>query len=174
MLNKSALYLLLFDSPTLNLSVFQPHHFPHFKFANVFNIYFSTWLACIFGAQLLKKDMRKLPWCNEAKVLSRSSHVRLVATPWTATRLLCPWDCPEKNTGVGSHSLLQGIFSTQGSTLGLLHRRQILYQLNHQGSPWHKDRCKRNPKLSGAIVYQAHMSSMDLSFCLKCMWIFCF
>ena len=32
------------------------------------------------------------------------------------TRLLCPWDPPGKNTGVGSHSLLQGIFLTQGQT----------------------------------------------------------
>ena len=34
-------------------------------------------------------------------------------------RLLCPWDSPGKNTGVGSHSLLQGIFLTQGSNPGL-------------------------------------------------------
>ena len=50
------------------------------------------------------------------------------------SRLLCPWNSPGKNTGVGSHSLLQGIFLTQGSNPGLLHRRQILYHLNHQGS----------------------------------------
>ena len=50
-------------------------------------------------------------------------------------RLLCPWKSPGKNTGVGSHSLLQGIFPTQGSNLGLLHCRQILYCLTHQGSP---------------------------------------
>ena len=37
------------------------------------------------------------------------------------TRLLCPWDFPGKNTGVGSHSLLQGIFPTQESNLGLPH-----------------------------------------------------
>ena len=37
-------------------------------------------------------------------------------TLWTiATRLLCPWDSPGKNTGVGCHFLLQGIFPTQGS-----------------------------------------------------------
>ena len=36
---------------------------------------------------------------------------------------------------MGSHSLLQGIFPTQGSNLGLLHCRQILYHLNHQGNP---------------------------------------
>ena len=36
-------------------------------------------------------------------------------------RLLCPWDSPGKNTGVGCHALLQGIFPTQGSNPGLLH-----------------------------------------------------
>ena len=40
-----------------------------------------------------------------------------------------------KNTGVGSLSLLQGSFLTQESNWGLLHLRQILYQLNCQGSP---------------------------------------
>ena len=48
------------------------------------------------------------------------------------TRLLCPWDFPGKNTGVGSHFLLQGIFPTEGLNLGLQPCRQILYQLSHQ------------------------------------------
>ena len=48
-------------------------------------------------------------------------------------RLLCPWDSPGKNTGVGCHSLLWGIFLTQGSNPGLLHCRWILYHLSHQG-----------------------------------------
>ena len=47
------------------------------------------------------------------------------------TKLLYPWNSPGKNTGVGSHSLLQGIFLTQGLNLGLLHCRQILYCLSH-------------------------------------------
>ena len=50
-------------------------------------------------------------------------------------RLRDPWDFPGKNTGVGCHFLLQGIFPTQGSNLGLLHCRQTLYHLSHQGSP---------------------------------------
>ena len=41
---------------------------------------------------------------------------------------------PGKNTGVDCHSLLQGIFLTQGANPGLLHCRQILYHLSHQGS----------------------------------------
>ena len=51
------------------------------------------------------------------------------------TRLPCPWDSPGKNSGVGCHSLLQGIFPTQGSNLDLPHGRQILYHLSHQGNP---------------------------------------
>ena len=48
------------------------------------------------------------------------------------SRLLRPWDSPGKNTAVGSHSLLQGIFPTKGLILGLLHCRQFLYHLSHQ------------------------------------------
>ena len=60
----------------------------------------------------------------------------MFVTPWTvAPRFLSPWNSLGKNTGVGSHSLLQGIFSTQGSNPGLLHCRQILYHLSHQGTP---------------------------------------
>ena len=58
--------------------------------------------------------------------------------PWTVTHQApLPLEFPGKNTGVGSHSLLQGIFPTQGSNLSLLHCRQILYRLSHQGSPRH-------------------------------------
>ena len=53
-------------------------------------------------------------------------------TLW-AHGLYSPWISPGQNTGVGSLSLLQGIFPTQGLNLGLLHCRRILYQLNHKG-----------------------------------------
>ena len=43
-------------------------------------------------------------------------------------------DFPDKNTGEGFHALLQGIFPTQISNLGLPRCRQILYQLNRKGS----------------------------------------
>ena len=54
--------------------------------------------------------------CGSRSVVSDS------ATPWTEepTGLLCPWGSPGKNTAAGSHSLLQGIFSTQGSNTCLL------------------------------------------------------
>ena len=45
-----------------------------------------------------------------------------------------PWNSPGKNTGVGCHSPLLGIFPTQGSDLDLLDCMQILYHLSHQGS----------------------------------------
>ena len=50
--------------------------------------------------------------------------------------LYSPWISQGQNTGVGSLSLLQGIFPTQGPNPGLLHCRRILYQLNHKGNPY--------------------------------------
>ena len=54
---------------------------------------------------------------------------------WQPTRILCPWDSPGKNTGVGCYALLQGIFLTEGLNMSLLHCRRILHQLSHKGSP---------------------------------------
>ena len=70
------------------------------------------------------------------------SHVQLFVTPWTVAcqaplsiGLYSPWNSPGQNTGVGSLSLLQGIFQTQGLNQGVSHCRRILYQLSHKGSP---------------------------------------
>ena len=63
---------------------------------------------------------------------------------WLCNPMDCSWpgswphNSPGKNTGAGSHSLLQRIFPTQGLNLGLLHRRQILYHLSHNLSPVRK------------------------------------
>ena len=51
------------------------------------------------------------------------------------SRLFLPWGFSGKNTGVGCLFLLQGIFPSQGLNPGLLHYRQIVYGLSHQGSP---------------------------------------
>ena len=69
--------------------------------------------------------------CVSCSVMSTS-----FAIPWTVT-LLCPWNSPGWDTGVGSHSFFQGIFLTQGSNLCLILycRRQILYCLSQQGNP---------------------------------------
>ena len=64
--------------------------------------------------------------CSVASVMSNT----LQPHGLQPTRLLCPWDFPSKNTGVGCHALLQEILPTQGKNLclpHLLHFRQILY-----------------------------------------------
>ena len=53
-----------------------------------------------------------------------------VAVAWQV-----PWDFPDKNTGVGCHSLLQGLFLAQGSIWCFLHCRQILYQRATREAP---------------------------------------
>ena len=53
---------------------------------------------------------------------------------WPA-RLLYPWDSPGRNTELGCHFFLQGIFPTQEWSPGLLNCRQILYRLSYKGSP---------------------------------------
>ena len=57
------------------------------------------------------------------------------ATPWIVAHQICPGDFPGKNTGVGCHFLLQGIFPIQGLNLGLLHWQVHSLRLSHQGSP---------------------------------------
>ena len=72
---------------------------------------------------------------------------------------LCPWNPPSKNTEVGSHSLLQGIFPTQGLNLGLPHCRQILYCLSHQGS---------SPKK--VLIFQLFPTLCNPMYCSLCPW----
>ena len=66
------------------------------------------------------------------------SHVQLFATPWLQpSRLLCPWDSPGKNTGVGGHFPLRGIFPNQGSNPHLqrpLHWQADALALHHLGT----------------------------------------
>ena len=59
------------------------------------------------------------------------SHVQLFVTAW----LYSPWNSPGQNTRVGSCSLLQGTFLTQGSNPGFDHCKWVLYHLSHQGCP---------------------------------------
>ena len=69
-------------------------------------------------------------------VLSLFSHVWFCdPMDGSPASLLSPWNFPGKNTGAGCHFFLQGIFLSQGLNLGLLHHKQILYHLSHQGSP---------------------------------------
>ena len=79
--------------------------------------------------------------------------------------LYSPWNSPGQSTGVDSCSLLQGIFPTQGSNLGLPHCRWILYQLNHKG----------NPRILEWVAYpfsifQTQESNRDLLHCRRILY----
>ena len=88
----------------------------------------------------------KIPWTEEPDGLPSmgSQGVRydwsdLAAAAAAAADYTSPWNSLGQNTGVGSLSLLQGIFPTQGSNSGLPHCRWIVYELSHKGSPCVKD-----------------------------------
>ena len=95
------------------------------------------------------------------------------------------WDSPGKNTGVGCHSFLQGIFPTQGLNPGLLHCRQILYHQSHEERNPLMILCVENTKdfsknmrtntLSKVVeeksVYKNHMHFFTLTTnCYKRIW----
>ena len=91
----------------------------------------GAWWAAISGVAKSRTRLKRLS-------SSSSSHsaVSDFLTPWkVACQSPLSWDYPSKNTSVGYHFLLQGIFLTQGRNLCLMHCRQILYPLSHQGSP---------------------------------------
>ena len=74
----------------------------------------------------------------EQKAENRESESESHSVPSDSLRphgLYSPWNSLGQNIGVGRCSLLQGIFPTQGSNPGVLHCKQMLYQLSHQGSP---------------------------------------
>ena len=78
------------------------------------------------------------------------------------TRLLCPWDFPGKNTGVGYHFLLQRVFLTQGWNPHLLLGRQILYHLR----TGRKAICKSTHR-----CYIMSDSDVVIAQSLSCVWL---
>ena len=79
-----------------------------------------------------------IPWIYLSLPLnnhSESESCSVVSDSLRPHGLYRPWNSLSQNTGMGSCSLLQGIFPTQGSNPGLPHYRQILYQVSHKGSP---------------------------------------
>ena len=80
---------------------------------------------CIFRLHQILTD-----WSEENVKVAQSC-----PTLWEPRDCSSQWNSLDWNTGVGSLSLLQGIFPTQGWNPGHLHCRQILYQLSHKGSP---------------------------------------
>ena len=89
-------------------------------------------------------------------------------------RRFCPWDFPSKNTRLGCHFLLQGIFLTQELNPGFQHCRQILYQLSYVGSSsvqfTSKGKFRKNEvenlrglkqRTTVKILWQQHISAED-------------
>ena len=95
----------------------------------------EAWRAGVRG---FSKSRTRLRDCTTPKMCVLSRAVvsdSLRPRGLQPARLLCPWDSPGKNTGVGCHFLLQGIFPTQGLSPGLLPQQVGSLSLSHPGSP---------------------------------------
>ena len=90
--------------------------------------------------------------CFQAIILSESESRSVMSNSLRPHGLYTLWNSPGQNTGVGSLSLLQWIFPTQGLNPGLLHCRQIPYQLSHKGSP-HKSPNKTATHISHMVYF---------------------
>ena len=108
----------------------------------------STWSPAV--TQTWKQKCSKLLWMMwwsvyqgtvrpKGKKVKSLSHVWLFATPWAVAYHAPPsMGFSRQEYWSGVHCLLQRIFPTQGSDLGLPRYRQMLYHLSHQGSPTKK------------------------------------
>ena len=96
---------------------------------------FLFWFFFFFNWRIIA-----LQWCVGFCCTRWIRHERencsVVSDSLLPHELYSPWNSPGQNTGVGSLSLLQGTFPTQGLNPGLLHCRRILYLLSHQGSSY--------------------------------------
>ena len=90
------------------------------------------------------------------------SRVRLFLTPWTVAARFCPWDSPSKNTRVGCHFLIQGIFLTHGSNPSLPYSRQILYHRTASEAMFSTSR-KISSVMLQPITLLMHLISKNLS-----------
>ena len=94
--------------------------------------------VCVYGyrrnvLQSLRILVEMIVQFKFEKVNSESESRSVMSNSLHPLVLYSLWNSPGQNTGVGSHSLLQGIFATQESQWDLLPCRQILYQLSYQG-----------------------------------------
>ena len=92
-------------------------------------------LCRIFPWDVASWNLAVLMLSNKRRWSESESH-SVVSDYLQPHGLYSPWNSSGQNTVVGSLSLLQGIFPTQGLKQGLPHCRWILYQLSHKGSPY--------------------------------------
>ena len=103
----------------------------------IFHASILEWVTISFS----RRSSQPRDWTSVSHIVDRRFTVwatREVHKKWKwlgCVQLFMTQNSPGQNTGVGSLSLLQGIFLTQELNWGLLHCRQILYQLSNQGSP---------------------------------------
>ena len=104
------------------------------KCVHTCQVWHLTWNAYSVFVAWVKDILECLVYQSHVLVLTLSRSVVSNSLPphrLQPTRLFWLWNSPGKNTGEGTHSLLQRIFSTQRLKLGLLHCRQVLYHLSH-------------------------------------------
>ena len=82
-----------------------------------------------------KKTSKTKKYQKHSSIIHESESCSVMSDSLWPHELYDPWNSPGQNTGMGSLSLLQKIFPAHGSNPGLLHCRQILYQLSHKRSP---------------------------------------
>ena len=94
------------------------------------------WLALKMEEGAMRQEMQAAcrNWSQGNRFFFPSESHSVMSNSLWPHGLYSPWNSPGQNTGVGSLSLLQGIFPTQGWNPGLPHCRWILYQLSHRGS----------------------------------------
>ena len=90
----------------------------------------EAWRAVIHG--VAKSQTWLSNWTEVNWIESESGSDSVVSNYLQPHGLYSPWNSPGQNIGVGSLSLLQGIFPTRGSNPGVPHYRWILYQLSHK------------------------------------------
>ena len=125
-----------FSSPILFLKGFFLNW--HIQISPLFS--FTEMWAWLYYIWLRSKGWGfKWCWCFYGHTHNPTSHesesCSVVSESLWPHGLYSLWNSPGQITGVGSPSLLQGIFPTQGLNPGLPHCRRILYQLSHKGSP---------------------------------------
>ena len=99
------------------------------------NLYSLVFFLFLIISQFLGNSESSKTRLDEQAEIVRSKSCSVVSDSLSGYGLYSSWNSPGQNTGVGSLSLLQGIFPTQGSNPGLPHCRRILCQLSHKESP---------------------------------------
>ena len=111
--------------PLFHIYMFQPCHWM-----------WTLWKQNIEQIKTFQKFKQREMWKWKSLSCPTLCDPKHYIPPWTIFHgLHSSWNSPGHNTREGSHSLLQGIFPTQGSNPVLPHYRQILYWLSHWGSP---------------------------------------